>query len=247
MANTLVNPNPALERGFANPDVRRSRSVGTASTMTINGTVNATAVLLFVLIASAALAWGRVPGAVALICVLATLGLGIYLAFRPQHAQVGGLIYAVVQGVAVGVISESYASASGASIVLQAVGLTIAILIAMLAVYRSGLIKVTQNFRIAITAAVAGVSLFYMVTLGAGLFGFDMPIVNDASPIGIGFSLLVVALASATLVVDFDFIERGAEEGLPKYMEWYGAFGLMVTIVWLYLELLRLLSKLQNR
>jgi uncharacterized YccA/Bax inhibitor family protein len=120
-------------------------------------------------------------------------------------------------------------------------------LFALLFAYRSGLIRATENFKLGVVAATAAIALIYLATMVLGMFGIRMPYIHESGLIGIGFSLVVVVIAALNLVLDFDFIESGVEQGAPKYMEWYGAFGLMVTLVWLYLEFLRLLSKLQSR
>ena len=133
-------------------------------------------------------------------------------------------------------------------IVMQAVGLTFGTLAALLVAYRSGLIRATENFKLGVVAATGGIALLYLVNIGMRLFGFEgMGFIHDSSLMGIGFSVVVVIVAALNLVLDFDFIEQGVEQGAPKYMEWYAAFGLLVTLVWLYLEILRLLSKLQSR
>ena len=132
-------------------------------------------------------------------------------------------------------------------IVLQAVMLTFGTLFALLFAYRSGLIKATENFKLGVVAATGGIALVYLATIVLGFFGINIPMIHDSGLIGIGFSLFVIVIAALNLVLDFDFIESGVEQGAPKYMEWYGAFGLMVTLVWLYIEFLRLLSKLQQR
>ena len=132
-------------------------------------------------------------------------------------------------------------------IAIQAVGLTFGTLFVLLIAYRSGWIKVTQKFRLGIIAATGGIFVFYMLEMLLGFFGIQFTSINGAGPIGIGFSLIVVAIAALNLVLDFDFIEQGVQVGAPKYMEWYGAFGIMVTLVWLYLEILRLLSKMRSR
>jgi uncharacterized YccA/Bax inhibitor family protein len=132
-------------------------------------------------------------------------------------------------------------------IAIQAVGLTFGVLLTMLVVYSTGLIRVTNKLRIGIIAATGGIALFYLLEMILGFFGIQFVAINGSSPIGIGFSLLVCAIAALNLVLDFDFIEQGVNYGAPKYMEWYGAFGLMVTLVWLYLEILRLLSKMRSR
>lgn len=132
-------------------------------------------------------------------------------------------------------------------IVFQAVLLTFSVLLAMLLAYRSGFIKVTENFKLGVAAATGGIALLYLISFGLSFFGIRIPMLHEASTFGIVFSLFVVVIAALNLVLDFDFIESGVERGAPKYMEWYGAFGLMVTLVWLYLECLRLLSNLQSR
>jgi uncharacterized YccA/Bax inhibitor family protein len=244
MANAqLVKPNPVLERGFNDPGVQR---VSPAEAMSINGTVHATGVFLFVLCVFAALGWRIDNAAVFIGSAIGALVVGIYTNFRPMQAQYTGLIYAVLQGLVVGAISKSF-EASYPGIVFQAAGLTIAILAGLLAIYRSGKIKVTENFKLGVAAASLGVFVFYMANFALGFFGIDLPLINSTSVFGIGFSVFVVALASATLVIDFDFIEKGAEQGLPRQMNWFAAFGLMVSLVWLYIELLRLLAKLRER
>jgi uncharacterized YccA/Bax inhibitor family protein len=132
-------------------------------------------------------------------------------------------------------------------IVVNAVGLTLGVLGVLLLAYRSGLVRPSENMKLGIVAATGGLALVYLVSMGLGFFGMSIPYIHDSGPIGIGFSLLVIVLAALNLVLDFDFIERGAELGAPKYMEWYAAFGLLVTLVWLYLEILRLLAKLQGK
>ncbi len=132
-------------------------------------------------------------------------------------------------------------------IVIQAVALTFGTLFALLLAYKSGLIKATENFKLGVTAATGGIALVYFATIVLGFFGVSVPYIHGSGLIGIGFSLFVVVIAALNLVLDFDFIEKGAEVGAPKYMEWYGAFGLVVTLIWLYLEILRLLAKLNSR
>jgi len=132
-------------------------------------------------------------------------------------------------------------------IVIQAVALTFGTLFALLIVYRAHLISVTQKFRLGVAAATGGIAIFYFVAIGLSFWGIRIPFLHEGSALGIGFSLFVVVIASLNLVLDFDFIEQGAEQGAPKFMEWYGAFGLMVTLIWLYLEILRLLGKLRSR
>jgi len=132
-------------------------------------------------------------------------------------------------------------------IAIQAVSLTFGTLFVLLIAYQSGLIKVTQKFRLGVVAATGGIFVFYMLQMLLGFFGVRFVSINGSGIVGIGFSLIVVAVAALNLVLDFDFIEQGVQAGAPKYMEWYGAFGIMVTLVWLYIEILRLLSKMRSR
>ena len=166
--------------------------------------------------------------------------------FKPKFARVTAPLYAVAQGLFVGAISKLY-EVRFDGIVLQAVGLTIGVFVMMLVLYATGTIRVTDKLRKGIFAATGAIMIVYLATIVARLFGADIPMIHDSGPVGIGFSLVVVGIASANLLLDFDFIERGVKMGAPRYMEWYGAFGLMVTLIWLYLELLRLLSKLRSR
>ena len=157
-------------------------------------------------------------------------------------------IYAVLQGIFLGVISNMFNSMYE-GIVITAVSYTLCILFALLSIYRLGLIKATENFKLGIAAATGGIALLYIINLVMSFFGSGIPLmdINNASMMSIGFSVFVIIIAALSLVVDFDFIEEGAEKGAPKYMEWFGAFGLMVTLVWLYLEILKLLAKLNSR
>ena len=155
-------------------------------------------------------------------------------------------IYALLEGLVLGGIS-AVTEARYPGIGIQAVSLTFGTLFVLLLAYRSGLIQVTQKFRLGIIAATGGIALFYVLELVMGFFGFHFTSINGSGAIGIGFSLVVVAIAALNLVLDFDFIEKGVQYGAPKYMEWYGAFGIIVTLVWLYLEILRLLSKMRSR
>jgi len=155
-------------------------------------------------------------------------------------------IYALLEGLALGGISAAV-DLRYPGIGIQAVSLTFGTLFVLLLVYSSGIIKVTQKFRVGVVAATGGIALFYLLEWGMSFFGFRFAAINGSGAIGIGFSLLVVGIAALNLVLDFDFIERGVQCGAPKYMEWYGAFGIMVTLVWLYLEILNLLAKMRRR
>lgn len=227
-----------------------------ASAMSLNGTVNKTGILLLLTVITATFAWsqtitptGEVAAGASVYLWGGAIGglvLALMTVFKKTWSPVTAPLYAVVEGFFLGAISAIY-NAQFQGIVMQAVMLTFGIMLALLFAYRSGLIKATENFKLGVVAATGGVALIYLATIGLGLFGIKIPYIHESGLIGIGFSLVVVVIASLNLVLDFDFIEKGVEAGAPKYMEWYGAFGLMVTLVWLYLELLRLLSKLQSR
>jgi uncharacterized YccA/Bax inhibitor family protein len=166
--------------------------------------------------------------------------------FKPQWSSVTAPIYSLLQGVFLGGIS-AYFESMYPGIVIQAVGLTFATCLGLLIAYRSGLIKATENFKSGVIAATGGIAIVYVVTIILGFFGIRVPYIHEGGLIGIGFSLFVVTVAALNLVLDFDFIEKGSQGGAPKFMEWYGAFGLMVTLIWLYIEILRLLTKLRQR
>ena len=170
--------------------------------------------------------------------------------FKKEWSATTVPIYALLEGLALGGISKIYADAFEPGIVPQAIMLTLGILFALLFAYKSKIIQATENFKLGIFAATAGIGVVYLISFLMSMFGSGgLPVMNPAnsSMLSIGFSLFVVIIASLNLVMDFDFIENGAANGAPKYMEWYGAFGLMVTLIWLYLEILRLLAKLSSR
>ncbi len=224
--------------------------------MSLGGVVSASAVLLVLVVAAGAFGWSATEvsadGAVAdipgwfFLALLGGLGIAVLTIFKPKLARFTAPLYALVEGLVLGAISHVYEGRFD-GIVLQAVGLTVGVFALLLFLYATRVIKVTENLRMGIVAATGAVALVYLVSIVLRLFGVDVPLIHDAGPVGILFSLVVVVIAALNLVLDFDFIERGAEAGAPKYMEWYAAFGLLVTLVWLYLELLRLLSKLRER
>ncbi len=217
--------------------------------MTRAGTVGTTVILLGMLVVSGAVSW-NVDQALAM-PILLVGGIGgfivaIVTCFKKQWAPITAPIYALLEGAFLGVISGMYANLYN-GIVLQAILLTFGILAAMLFMYQTGMIKVTEQFRTIITAATVGVMLLYLATFVLGFFGVTIPYIHGSGTWGIVFSVAVVGIASFNLLLDFDTIDKGVQYGVPKYMEWYCAFSLMVTLVWLYLEILRLLSKLNRR
>jgi len=248
--------NPALGSNTFNglSDSQYGGAIDLASRMTLSGTVNKTGILLLCAIATAGWTWHqflqtRDMADVAPLMLAGVIGgflCAMVTVFKKEWSAVTAPLYALLEGLALGGIS-AVVDLRYPGIAIQAVGLTFGTLFVLLLVYSSGVIKVTNKFRIGIVAATGGIALFYLVQMLLGFFGVHFAAINGSGAIGIGFSLIVVAVAALNLVLDFDFIERGVECGAPKYMEWYGAFGIMVTLVWLYLEILRLLAKLSRR
>jgi uncharacterized YccA/Bax inhibitor family protein len=244
---TLRSGNPALTADtFA-----RYQVVPRADQMTLAGTVNKTALALVILLIPALYVWNRGadnPALVTWVLVSSVSAVVVMLVTLFKHglAPYTTPLYAAMQGVTLGGVSILF-EAQYPGIVGQAVFLTFGTLGALLVAYRSGLIKATQNFRLGVAAATGGVFLFYLVTFVLGFAGIRVPMIHENGLVGILFSVFVVALAALNLVLDFDFIEQGITRGAPKHMEWYGAFGLLVTLVWLYIEILRLLAKLKSR
>ncbi len=228
----------------------------TRSTVTtVQGTVGKTFLLLAILSFTAIWSWNAVASGTFPFAVLPISAIGGFIVamitiFRPTAAPVTAPIYAAVEGLFLGALSqiiEQRYHLKYPGIALQAVGLTCGTLFMMLFVYQTGLVRVTEKLKAGIITATGALGLFYLVTILMRMFGAEMPLVWSATPMGIGFSLLVIGLAAFNLLLDFDFIEKAAYAGAPKYMEWYGAFGLMVTLIWLYLEILRLLQKMADR
>lgn len=237
-----------------NPALRENTFTGTGSVspesaMTIAGAVNKTFILVtFVLIAalwSWSEPWRFIPWLMPI--MVAALVLGFVTIFFKKAAPVTAPIYALLEGLMLGCISLFFEKMYP-GIVIQAVGLTFGTLFALLLAYKSRLIKVTDNFRLGVVAATGGIALYYLASVICSyFFKFQVPLIHESTPWGIGFSVFVVIVAALNLVLDFDFIEKGAQVNAPKYMEWYAAFGLMVTLIWLYLEILRLLAKTRRR
>mgnify|MGYP001455533950 FL=1 len=219
-----------------------------SETMTINGTVNKTAISLLLLVGTGYLTFSSINSGLLIACGIGGFILAIITVFKKEWAPITVPIYAILEGALLGGISFMYNSLYD-GIVTDAIFLTVGILLSLLVAYRSGLIKATENFKLGIVAATGGIAIVYLINFVMGFFGSNMGVmqIDNASPISIGFSVVVVIIAALNLVLDFDFIEEGAEKGAPKYMEWYGAFGLLVTLIWLYLEILRLLAKLNSR
>jgi uncharacterized YccA/Bax inhibitor family protein len=231
----------------------RPGQIQSGEAMTVEGAVNKTAFLTFLLVVPAAWVWSQVAhGGVEAVTPWMIGGVfGGFIAamvtvFKKEWAPATAPIYAMLEGLAIGGLS-ALLEARYKGIVIQAVALTFATLVTMLVAYRTGLIKVTDKFRTAIIALTGAIALLYLVTMVLSLFKVTVPFVFGGGTFGIIFSLVVVVVAALNLALDFDFIEQAAGAGAPKYVEWYAAFGLMVTLVWLYLEMIRLLSKLRSR
>jgi len=245
--------NPMFRSNAFQPDATFDETDSTQR-MTLAGAINKTGILLVLCLVSAGYVWNQFfqssePPAVNGLMMLGLLGglaMAMVTIFKRQWAGLTAPAYALLQGLALGGISAMF-ELQYPGIVIQAVGLTFGTLAMLLLAYKTGLIKPTENFRLMIVAATGGIALLYLVSFVMGFFGSSVGFIHSNGLFGIGFSLFVVAIAALNLVLDFDFIEAGAEQGAPKYMEWYGAFSLMVTLVWLYLEILRLLAKLRSR
>lgn len=242
--------NPALNKNtFTNLEVTGS------DYMTLQGVVNKSGLLIALVVISAAFIWtqyfydGYIDPAVMPIAIVGVLGafiMALVTVFKKSWAMFTAPVYAVLEGITLGVISAFFEQRYP-GIVMQAVGLTFGTFVALLAAYTTRLIKPTENFKLGVMAATGGIGLFYLASIITGFFGYQMPLIHDSGLFGIGFSVFVVIIAALNLVLDFDFIEQGVNMGAPKYMEWYSAFGLLVTLVWLYLEILRLLSKARSK
>ena len=269
MANPVLNEKglrraAETEAGWAAPSTESRRPIDdgpvspwtpTTGVMTVGGTVSATAVLFVLLLGAAVVGWfgvkapeGEVysfPG-FAIAGVLVGLVCAITMSFRPQWARVLGPVYAVAEGLFIGAVSRAYETYYD-GIVVQAAGATIAVFAVMLGLHAFRILKVTDRMRRIVVSATLGIAVFYGISLLLSLFGASPSFISSASPFGILFSFLVAGLAAFNLALDFDFIERGVEQRLPRSVEWFAAFGVLVTVVWLYLEILRLLAKLRDR
>ncbi|HYL63939.1 MAG TPA: Bax inhibitor-1/YccA family protein [Candidatus Methylomirabilis sp.] len=240
--------NPALnEKAF-----RGEVALGNA--MTLQGTVNKTGLLLLCVVATSAWTWGlshsNMPEAALRWMLGGVLGgfvVALVTIFKKNWAPVTAPIYALLEGLALGGISAIFEKMYP-GVAMQAIGLTFGTLFVMLLAYKTGMIRATHGFKIGVIAATGGIAIFYLVEMVLSFFfHVQVPAINGSGFWGIAFSLFVVIVAALNLVLDFDMIETGVRGGAPKYMEWYGAFGLMITLIWLYLEILRLLAKARRR
>jgi uncharacterized YccA/Bax inhibitor family protein len=244
------------------------------ATMTIGGTLTATGVLFAIILAAGWFGWSQVVQTTQIvvdrfgndvldaagnqtitnttsfpswliIAMFVGLGVGLVTAFKPKIARITAPIYALAYGTVLGAISAVY-NQSYNGIVVQAILATLGVFFVMFVLYATRIVKVTPKFALMVICATGGIAVMYLVSWIASIFGADIAYWNEPSPLGIGISIVVVIVAALNLALDFNFIEKASQEGAPKYMEWYGAFGVTVTIVWLYLEILRLLSLLRQ-
>jgi uncharacterized YccA/Bax inhibitor family protein len=224
----------------------------TGEAMTIRGTVNKMSFMLLMLMAAAIYSWGEFSRGSTNVMPLVIGGaiggfiLALVIIFKKEWAGYLAPAYAIAEGLFLGAISAMF-EAKWQGIVLQSVGLTFGTFIAMLVLYRTGVIRATERFKSIVMTATLGIAVFYLIAIVLRFFNIEMPLIHSSGTFGIIFSLVVVGIAALNLILDFDMIEQGAAQGAPKYFEWYASFGLMVTLVWLYLEILRLMSKLNRR
>lgn len=248
----IKSSNPALS---GDTFTGLSYSANRADAMTIKGTVYKTILLLLLALLSAGWTWNKFyhaggnASAVSIWMMIGAFGgfaVALVTVFKKEWAAVTAPLYAVLEGLFIGALSATLESAYP-GIVIQAAGLTFGTLFAMLFAYQSGLIKATENFKLGVIAATGGIAIFYLVMMVLSFFGIQPSFMYGNSWLSIGISLFVVGIAALNFIIDFDIIEQGARSSMPKYMEWYGAFAMMVTLIWLYIEFLRLLSKLRSR
>ncbi len=237
----------------------RYNSVAGEETMTLNGTINKVGILTLLVLLGASFTWrlyfsqmDAETGKAAVLgwMIFGAIGgliMALVTAFKREWSPYTAPIYAVLQGLFLGAISAFFNHLYGEGIVIKAVALTMGTLIMLLFAYKTKIIRATENFKLGVFAATGGIALVYFITFILSMFGVRVNFMYDSSPISIIISLVVIVVAALNLILDFDFIEQGTQANAPKYMEWYGAFGLMVTLIWLYIEFLKLLGKLSNR
>ena len=247
--------NPTLTEKMFDKSLEMDASL--QGSMTVRGTINKFGFMMLMLIAGAAYNWHLYEElrqdtmqTLMYVGIFGGLATAIAISFKPNWSPFLAPLYALLEGLFIGGISVIMNAAFAKTypgLVMQAVGLTFGVAISMFVLYNFRIIKATERFKSVMFTATLGIGIFYLLTLVLGFFGVNVSFMHDSSLLSIGISLFVVGIAALNLILDFDMIEQGAERGAPKFMEWFGAFGLMVTIVWLYIEMLRLLSKLAGR
>ncbi len=248
MANKLFgSSNPLMKEDTFKPKYDSSGMMinSDSDVMTVNGAVNKTILLFSLLLITASFGY-LMPSSFLLYVGAGGVLVGfIAVRMKPHLAPYIAPMYALLHGLSVGTVTAIY-SYQFDGIILQAVGLTFSTFAMMLMIYKSGLIEVTDKFRMGVSMAVGGVMLFYLVGWIGHIVGFELPLLHDNGIMGIGISVVILVIASLNLILDFDMFDRGEQQGAPAYMEWVAAMGLVFTLVWLYMEFLRLLSKLQR-
>jgi len=240
----------------------RESNITTSETMTVRGTINKFGFLLLMVLGGALFTWSKYNNSNPFVegsqTIMPYLWIGLIgglicaftISFKPAWSGYIAPAYGILEGLFIGALSafvNDKLAVRYPGIIMQAVGLTFGVAIAMFLLYNFRIIKATERFKSIIISATAGIAVFYLITMVVRMFGVNMPFMYDSSALGIGISLFVIAIAALNLILDFDMIEKGADMGAPKFMEWYGAFGLLVTMVWLYLEILKLLIRLSGR
>ncbi len=244
--------NPTLSQKMFDKSMHLEANI--QGTMSVRGAINKFGFLMLMVIAGAAYSWHLFEeGQTGMVSTLLMVGIfgglitAVAISFKPNWAAYLAPLYGLLEGLFIGAISAMLNAAFAKQypgLIMQAVGLTFGVAIAMFLLYNFRVIKATEKFKSVIIASTLGIGIFYLITIVLGWFGVNVSFIHDSSMLSIGISLFIVAIAALNLILDFDMIERGAEMGAPKFMEWYGAFALLVTLVWLYMEILRLLSKL---
>jgi uncharacterized YccA/Bax inhibitor family protein len=248
----MNSKNPLLKDSAMNKAVNKTADtqdfrevINKGEVMTVDGAVNKTLILFSLMMITTFVSYMMPSQMFMYIGIFGGLAAVMFASFKPHLSGTVAPIYALLEGLFVGTVSAIYA-AQFDGIIFQAVSLTFGTLLMMLAIYKSGLIKVTAKFKMGIAMATGAIFIVYLVSFIGSFIGFNVPYLHEGGPIGIGVSIVIIAVASLNLLVDFDSFEKGAEHGAPKYMEWFCGMGLLVTLVWLYWEFLRLLSKLQR-
>lgn len=253
MKGQTMSSNPTISS--SSYDRARVGLSGGTATMTVGGTITKTAILLLLVLASFGFGWTQMSGsdqqaanigALAVGASVLAMVLSLIISFRPSTVRVLAPVFALAEGLVLGVVSALFEQ-QYPGIVIQAATGTFGVFASMLILYRTRVIRVTARLRSIVSIAMMAIFFTYLISFVLTLFGSSVPYINDASPIGIGFSILVILVAAFMLLTDFDFVERGARDGAPASMEWYGAFAMLVSLVWIYVEILRLLSKLRSR
>ena len=253
MRNFMKSRNPMFNNDNSKVDVRAvaqkrgggSPIIDETTSMTVSGAVNKTLMLGCILMITTIFSYMFPNKMMMYAGMLGGAAVYMFTSFKPHLAPITAPLYALLKGLLVGTMSYIYAAKFG-GIIFQAASLTIATLLAMLMIYKSGLIKVTKKFRMGVTMAVGAIMIVYLISFIGSFAGFNVPYIHDSSPIGIAITVVIIGVAAMNLLLDFDNFDRGEQNASPKYMEWYYGMGLLFTLVWLYIEFLRLLSKIQS-